>query len=515
MLAGEILRLAAARFPDKSALIEGERQLTYREFDRAANRAANALIRLGLAKGSRIAIVSPNSIEFAILYFGAARAGVIAAMPSTRSTAQDLAYMLDKVGAEALFFSGALAATIGAARKSVATLKHAIALGPADGAAGPSISFESFMAQGDDAPPDVPLDLDDPLAMTFTGGTTGFPKGVLVTHRARYTTVVTCNVEFGLDERDIVLVATPMFHAAGLFVWFKPAVMLGCTCVLMGAWDVGQFIDIVERHAVTGTLLVPTQLADLVGDARFSAERLRTLRHINYAGAPMPVALFDRLRTALPDVAFTENYGQSETGPMTIRRTFHPYDKRTSVGRPAHNVETRVVDARGRDVPPGVVGEIVTRGAHLLKEYWGEPAQTAALFRSGDGWLWTGDLGMRDADGFISLVDRSKDMIIAGGENIYPAEIENALYQHEAVAECAVFGIPDDRWGEVPAAHVVLHGGVRIGEAALIAFLETRIARHKRPRFVKFVEHLPKTAVGKIQKNLIREPYWQGRERKI
>ncbi len=515
MLAGEILRLAAARFPDKAALIDGERRLSYREFDRAANRAANALIALGLAKGSRIAIVSPNSIEFAILYFGAARAGVIAAMPSTRATVQDLAYMLDKIGAEALFFSGTLAGTIGAARKPVASLKHAIALGPVAGAAGPSIPFESFIALGDDAPPDVRLDLDDPLAMTFTGGTTGFPKGVLVTHRARYATVVTCNVEFGLDERDVVLVATPMFHAAGLFVWFKPAVMLGCTCVLMAGWDAGRFVGIVERHAVTGTLLVPTQLADLAADERFSAERLKTLRHINYAGAPMPLALFDRLRAALPDVAFTENYGQSETGPMTIRRAFHPHDKRTSVGRPAHNIEARVVDAGGRDVPPGVVGEIVTRGPHVLREYWGDPEQTAALFRSGDGWLWTGDLGVRDADGFISLIDRSKDMIIAGGENIYPAEIENALYEHEAVAECAVFGIPDDRWGEVPAAHVVLHGGVRLGEDVLIAFLESRVARHKRPRVVRFVESLPKTAVGKIQKNLIREPYWQGRARKI
>jgi acyl-CoA synthetase (AMP-forming)/AMP-acid ligase II len=351
--------------------------------------------------------------------------------------------------------------------------------------------------------------------MTFTGGTTGFPKGVLVTHRCRYATVVSCNVEFGLDERDVVMVSTPMFHAAGIFVWFAPAVMLGCTCVMLGGWDVGAFIDTVERQRVTGTLLVPTQLADLIGNPRFSAKRLATLRHINYAGAPMPVSLFDRARAVLPNVAFTENYGQSETGPMTIRRAFHPHDKRATVGRPAHNVETKVVDPGGREVPPGVIGEIVTRGAHVFKEYWGEPEQTAAAFRSGDGWLWTGDLGTRDEDGFISLVDRSKDMIIAGGENIYPAEIENALYRHEAVAECAVFGIPDDRWGEVPAAHVVLHGGVRVAEETLIAFLEGHIARHKRPRLIRFVEALPKTAVGKIQKNLIREPYWQGRERKI
>jgi acyl-CoA synthetase (AMP-forming)/AMP-acid ligase II len=285
--------------------------------------------------------------------------------------------------------------------------------------------------------------------------------------------------------------------------------------VMLGGWNVERFIDLVERHGVTATLLVPTQLGDLIAHPAFSRERLRSLRHINYAGAPMPVALYDRLTEALPDVAFTENYGQSETGPMTIRRAFHPHDRRATSGRPPHNVETKVVDAEGNEVPPGVLGEIVTRGTHLLKEYWGDPEQTAALFRGRDGWLWSGDIGMRDADGFITLVDRSKDMIVSGGENIYPTEIENALYEHEAVLECAVFGIPDERWGEVPAAHIVLRAGVAVTEDTLIAFAAERIARHKRPRLVRFVAELPKTAIGKVQKNVIRAVYWQGRSRAI
>jgi fatty-acyl-CoA synthase len=513
MLIGELLRLSAARFPDKVALIEGDRQLTYREFDRAANRAAQALLALGLRKGDRAAILSFNSIAFAILHYGAARAGVILAALTTRATPRDLAYMLNKVGARALFFDGSLGAMAQTARGEVASLKHLVALGEADGAG--SISFAQFMERGHDEAPAVTLDVHDPYAMTFTGGTTGFPKGVLVTHHARYATAVTCGVEFGLDERDICLIATPMFHAAGLYVWFQPAVMLGCACVFIGPWDIARFVEAVERHRVTGTLLVPTQLADLVAHPAFAVERLATLRHINYAGSPMPLALLDRLEAALPNVAFTENYGQSETGPMTVRRAFHPRDKRGTSGRAAHNVETRVVDFHGRPVAPGTVGEIVTRGAHVLKEYWDEPEQTAALFRSGDGWMWTGDLGVCDADGFITLVDRSKDMIISGGENIYPTEIENALYQHAAVAECAVFGIPDERWGEAVAAHVVLRDAASVTEDALIAFAGERVARHKRPRLVRFVERLPKTAIGKVQKNVIRAAYWQGRERKI
>jgi acyl-CoA synthetase (AMP-forming)/AMP-acid ligase II len=507
MLAGELLRLAAARFPDKPALIDGDRRLTFREFDRAANRAAQALLALGLRKGDRIAVLSPNCMEFAILYFGAARAGVIAAMLTTRATQPDLVYMLNKIGARALFHADALGAVVQPVAAQVASLEHRIAMDEK--------CFAAFMAKGRDEAPDVPLDVDDPLGMTFTGGTTGSPKGVLVTHRARYTTAVTCGVEFGLDERDVCVVATPMFHAAGLFVWFQPAIMLGCTCIVLPGWNVERFIALVERHAATATLLVPTQLADLVAHPAFSAERLRTLRNVNYAGAPMPLALYDRLTEALPNVAFTENYGQSETGPMTIRRAFHPYDRRATSGRPPHNVETKVFDAAGNEVPPGVRGEIVTRGAHLLKEYWGDPEQTAALFRGGGGWLWTGDIGVRDADGFIALVDRSKDMIVSGGENIYPTEIENALYEHEAVLECAVFGVPDERLGEVPAAHVVLRAEARVTEDALIAFTAARIARHKRPRLIRFVEALPKTAIGKVQKNVIRAAYWQGRSRAI
>ncbi len=512
MLVGEILGYAAARFPDKIALIDGERRMTYRELDRAADLCAGAIAALGLDKGARLANVAPNIMEQLVVYFGAARAGVIVAQISVRVTAADLAYILDKIAAEAMIYASELAPVIAAARPRARALKALVAIG---GAAEDAISFERFMAGGSGGPPPVMLLDDDALAMTFTGGTTGFPKAVLVTHRARVATAVTCGVEFGLDERDIAVLAAPLFHAAGLYVWAVPALMLGCTCVLLPSWNAPRFIELVERHDATATLLVPTQLADLVAHPAFSAARLKTLRNVNYAGSPMALALYDRLTAALPQVGFTENYGQSETGPMTIRRPFHPHAKRGTVGRPAHNVETRVVDHEAREVAAGVVGEIVTRGAHVLKEYWDDPEQTRALFRRGDGWLWTGDLGVRDEDGFISLVDRSKDMIVSGAENIYPTEIENALYKHPTVLECAVFGIPDDKWGEVPAAHVVLRQGVRATPDELIEFVAARIARYKRPRLVKFVDTLPKTAVGKIQKNLLRDPYWQGRSRKI
>lgn len=516
MVIGEILRRAAARFPDKPALIDGQRQVTYRELDQLADRCAAGLAAAGFKTGDRLANIAPNVVEQMVLVFGAARAGVILGQVSVRASVNDLAYILDKIEASGLSFWGELAANIKAARVKARPLRQIVSIGMGGARAGADVvSFDVLLERGGASAPKVAIADDDAFAMTFTGGTTGFPKAVLATHRARYVNAVTCGVEFGLDERDICVLAAPLFHAAGLFVWAIPAIMLGCTCVLLRSWDAASFIATVERHGATATLLVPTQLADLVSHPAFSRDRLASLRNINYAGSPMALALYDRLTAALPHVGFTENYGQSETGPMTVRRPFHPHDKRGTVGRPAHNVETKVVDHDGRECPPGVAGEIVSRGEHLLKEYWGEPEQTRALFRTGDGWLWTGDIGVRDGDGFISLVDRSKDMIVSGAENIYPTEIENALLQHPAVLECAVFGIPDDRWGEVPAAHVVVRPGHEPAAEQLVEFVAARIARYKRPRLIKFVDALPRTAVGKIQKNLIRDAYWKGRPRKI
>ena len=226
-------------------------------------------------------------------------------------------------------------------------------------------------------------------------------------------------------------------------------------------------------------------------------------------------SLLERVQAALPHVAFTENYGQSEVCPLTIRCPEHGEDKLGTVGRPAFNVELNIVDTGGRSLPAGRIGEIVTRGDQLFDGYYRDPEQTNAAFPMRDGWLWTGDVGYIDDDGFLTLVDRSKDMLVSGGENIYPAEIENALYGHEAVAECAVFGIPDDHWGEVPAAHVVLSRNCSATESELIDYCASRIPRHKRPRLVRFVEQLPRTPVGKIRKAELRDRYWRGRDKRI
>ena len=517
MLTGELLRLSARRAPGRMAIVGADRRLSYRELDAEANRLAHALLHLGAGRDTRVAIMSSNRSEYAAVYFGSARAGVLLAHISTRCTVDNLVYMLDLVGAEIFFFENQSADLVEQARTRLPGLKHLISLDSPDDGEGSTDarSIHDLIASMATTPPVIDIHDTEPLGITFTGGTTGFPKAVLVSHRARAATAFAAAADFGLGESDIVAATTPLFHCAGLFVWFAPAIMLGTTVVMLPGWDVEQFMEATEREGITAAFFVPSQLNDLVSHPAFSAKRLRTLKNIGYAGAPMGRSLLERVREALPHAGFTENYGQSEACPLTVRRPGHGEDKLGTVGRPAFNVELDIVDEKGRSLPTGRIGEIVTRGEQIFDGYYGNPGQTSAAFPLRDGWLWTGDVGYLDEDGFLTLVDRSRDMLVSGGENVYPAEIENALYGHDAVAECAVFGIPDDRWGEVPAAHVVLSANRTATENELIEFCAARIPRHKRPRLVRFVDELPRTPVGKIRKAEMRDSYWRGRERRI
>jgi acyl-CoA synthetase (AMP-forming)/AMP-acid ligase II len=518
MLVGDFLRDSASRAPQRVALIGRGQRLTYAQFDAESNRLANALLGLQLGNSAKVAILCRNCPQYAITYFAIARTGYVSAHCSTRSSADELAYVLNKMEAEVLFLDSCFAPLVADVLPKLVRTIRLLMIGEPDDPAHPCkdvTPIDEFVKDQSTDAPDVVQDECDPLAITLTGGTTGLPKGVLVSHRARCASALAAAREFSLDETDIVAASTPLFHTAGLFVWFATAVLQGTTIVFPESWDPAEFMRLVEQEKVTAAFLVPSQLNDLVTHPAFSSVALHTLRNIGYAGAPMVRALAERIRAALPNVMFTENYGQSEACPITIRREEHGASKRETVGRAASNAEVGIVDQQGHLLPPGEIGDIVTRGDQVFDAYFNDPQETDEAFRLGDGWLLTGDVGFLDSDGFLTLVDRSKDMLVSGGENVYPAEIENALYQHEAILECAVFGIPDDRWGEVPAAHVVLVPDVVVSEEELINFCANRIARFKRPRVVRFVDELPKTNVGKIHKNVLREPYWEGRERKI
>ena len=514
MLVGDILHQSRVRAPDHIALIARDQRLSYAEFEERASRLANALIDLKLDKGAKIAILSTNRPEYAIAYFAIARTPYVSAHCSTRSIASELVYVLNRVEAEVLILEGAFAALISDVLPELNRSPVLILLDQSSEFENATYIDDFVRGFSTELPGSTPHESDG-LAITLTGGTTGFPKAVLVSHRARCASAVAAAEEFGLDENDIVIASTPLFHTAGLFVWFATAVLQGTTIVFSEAWDAVGFMIIVEAEKVTAAFLVPSQLNDLITHPEFSSDQLKTLNNIGYAGAPMSRALFERVRSMLPNVSFTENYGQSEACPITIRCDRHGADKLGTVGKVASNAELGIVDQEGEMLPAGEVGDIVTRGEQVFDEYFNDPEETARAFRLPAGWLLTGDVGFIDEDGFLTLVDRSKDMLVSGAENVYPAEIENALYQHDAVAECAVFGIPHERWGEVPAAHVVLSPNASISTDELIDFCVSKIARFKRPRIIEFVDSLPKTAVGKIRKNELRAPYWAGQDKKI
>jgi len=539
---GALLRESAMRHPGRAAVVGyrgGERlALSYATLDRAADRLANALVSEGYAKtpdrpGRWLAILSPNDADYAAVHFGAARAGCPLAHVSVRANEAGRAEMLARVGAELLFVHAGLADEACALLAASPTLKRVVVIGGGKR----TELLDAFVAGAPEADPPVAVLPDDPASVTFSSGSTGAPKGVLVSHRNR--TLASClgAQAFELADDDVMACTTPLFHVAGLFMWLQIGIRRGLTVVLLEKWAPDLFADAIERDGATAAFLVPSQVTALLDDPA-AAARVRQggggLRHLNISGAPMPSGLLDRALGAWPGLDIVEHYGQSESCPLAYRPAAFARAKPMSAGRPC--VEMAVLDGTGRPLPQGEAGEVASRGEHTLLGYigndiGGDTGDGAGLadLRAGDGWLRTGDIGRIDEDGFLHLIDRSKDVIVSGGENIFPAEVERALYRHPAVSECAVFGVPDDKWGEVPAAHVVANGAAWDGaapddardttglpdEAALIDFVATQIPRYKRPRFVKFVETLPRTAIGKIQKNVIRSEYWKGRERAI
>ena len=512
---GEILRETASRAPDRTAIIDGAVRMSYGELDRAADRFANALLARGLGKGRAVAILAPNQADYPVFYFGAARAGCLQAHLPIRYTADDLARVIARTGIEAVFADAELLAVLGEARANLPGLQTVVRIGAQKtGSAENVISLDAFLAGADETPCPARIDADEPFCITYTGGTTGHPKGVLVTHAARVLSSEMAWPVFRLAEDDIVYLASPLYHVAGLFSWFTTGIHGGCTFALARQWDAGGFIDLVAAETITAACMVPTQINGFLSDPGFSKKKLKSLRYINYGGSPMPDALLDRVLEHFPDIVMFEHYGQSEIGPACYRAPERAHDKVGSVGVPFAELRLKIVDRDNATVPRGKIGEVIVKASYLFKGYYRDPGQTAAAFTK-DGWLKTGDLGYRDEEGFLFLVDRAKDMIISGGENIYPAEVENALYAHKAIAEAAVFGIPDDHWGEIPAAHVVLKPGAEASASQIEDFVATKIARHKRPRMIVFVDSLPKTSIGKVRKNILREPYWRGHDRRI
>ncbi|WP_028602995.1 class I adenylate-forming enzyme family protein [Ottowia thiooxydans] len=504
MLTGDMLRRAAERFPEKTAVIWQDVQITYGQLEAQSNQFANALGSLGLAPGAKVAILCRNRPEYASAFFGAARSDVVFVNVSVLYSPEELQYVLEQAEAEVLLFEDAFAERVLAVLPLLPRIRHSYVIGEAQSGLP---SFFSLLKGFPETPPRVSIGDADPFCITYTGGTTGRPKGVLANHRARSVTAHTVVVESKLDESDVVAIVTPLFHVAALNIMLQPAILVGATVVLLPKWDVRAFSECVRDHAVTAAFMVPTQVAMVLSDADFNAADYASWAKLNFSGAPMPDWVQQAMLERLSKVRLTQFYGQSEMGIVAVMKHEDLPGRLGSVGRQAFNADLALLDTNGKPVSQGEVGEICARGENVMLEYYRDPVQTEK-FRA-HGWAWSGDLATFDKDGYLSLVDRSKDMIISGGENIYPKEIEIVLYEHEAVAECAVFGVPDKTWGELPVAHVQLKPGTSVSAEALIEYCTTRLARFKRPRTVKLGDDFPRTAIGKIQKNILRDQYKQ------
>ncbi|TFZ04415.1 AMP-binding protein [Ramlibacter rhizophilus] len=513
MLTGDMLRRSATRFPDKPAIVfrgpAGVRRVSYRQLDADADRLANALLALGLPRGATVSMLSRNLPEYGTVFFGVARSGLLQNNISVLYAPEELAWVLNKSRTQVLIFDAAFADKVAAIRAECPGIRHYLCIG--DSADAPSLA--TFLETASAEPPAVQLDEREAFCMTYTGGTTGRPKGVLMNHRARAITAHTVVVEEHLTAEDVVGIVTPLFHVAALNIMFQPAVLIGATSVFVTPWSADAYLDAVEEEGITAAFMVPTQANALAIHPQLESRALASWTKLSFAGAPMPDWVQVELMRRLPGLRLTQIYGQSEMGVIAaLPHTALPA-KLGQVGRQPYNVDVAVLRSDGTRAAVGELGEVASRGDNLMMAYYDEPEQTTGFFRVGGGWGLSGDIGVMDADGYLTLVDRAKDMLISGGENVYPKEIENVLYELPQVAECAVFGIPDDKWGEVPAAYLQLKPGQALSEAEVVAQCEAKLARLKRPRLVKFVDGFPKTPIGKIQKNVLKEPYWEGRKK--
>jgi long-chain acyl-CoA synthetase len=504
---GDIPRKGFAIHRNRVAMVFDNRNITYGELEDRVNRLANVLLGLGLKKGDRVTIMAENTFKYIEVYFGAAKAGLSVTPLNYRLSDKELAYIINDSEATVFFTGdGQEQRTIGL-KSDLKAIRHWVSL---DNEVEGFMFHEDLLAKASGIDPMVDVDENEVAILMYTGGTTGLPKGVMLSHRNLLTGHYALIIGYSFTRNDTTCFSLPMFHVA---IW--PVIcllMMGGKSVILPRPDVGKILETIQNERCTHMVLVPTVLQWLVDDPRTNQFDLSSLRLITYAGSPMPLQVLKRCMDNFGPI-LAQGYGMTEAAPFV---TVHCADDHVlegprsrllgSVGKVGVCVESRVVDEDDHVLPPGEIGEICIRGKNIMKGYWKNPELTAQALRG--GWLHTGDVGMIDEEGYIFLMDRKADMIITGGENVYPAETEDILYQHPAVGECAVVSAPDDKWGERVQAVVVLKAGQSATEKELIDHCKGKLAGYKCPKSIKVWEELPKTSVGKILRREVKKHFW-------
>jgi fatty-acyl-CoA synthase len=494
----------ARKTPDAPAILYAGRRLTYAGLDDRVRRLARALRGLGAGPGSRLAYLGPNHPAFLETMFATWSAGAIFVPLNMRLAGPELAYQLADCGAALLVYAPEQAAVVAGIRGEAgrgAGLRHLVALArPAAG----DRDYESLLGGPPPGPEDLPVSLDEPALIMYTSGTTGRAKGATLTHGNITWNAINVVVDADFRADEVALAVAPLFHTAALNMLCLPAMLKGGSVLIEPAFDPVRVLELITGYRVTSMFGVPAIYDAMAASPGWAEADTSSLRMLMCGGAPVPDATIRRYTSR--GLTFIQGYGMTETSPgALLLDAEHALAKAGSAGVPHFFTDVRVVGPDGAEAGPGERGEIIVAGPNVMRGYWGQPEASAAVLA--DGWLHSGDVGTADEDGYVSVVDRIKDVIISGGENVYPAEVENALLSHPGVADCGVIGIPDGRWGEVGRAVVVLRPGRSASEADILGFLDGRLARYKIPKSVHFASGLPRTATGKILKKQLRETH--------
>ncbi|MGA7488930.1 MAG: long-chain-fatty-acid--CoA ligase [Xanthobacteraceae bacterium] len=513
---GDVIERNARYFPGKTAVVFEGRRITYAEFTARVRRFANVLASYGMQRQARFAVLAQNCVEYFEAVGAAELTGFIAVTLNWRLSTPELAQIIADSTPTVLIFEAQFGPQVDALRRQGTSVERFIVIGTATHGAE---SYEELLAGASDAPPPLRPEPDDGVYLIYTSGTTGRPKGVLLSHRAILSAAISISWEQGVRPSERMLIVMPLFHI-GAKINQLANIVLGTTIVLHRAFDPAAVLRSIEDEAITCAHLAPVMVRSLLDSPELTRFRRDSLQSIQYASAPMSVALLREAMAAFGPI-FTQVYGMTECVVGTI---LHAHEHRpdgtpaearrlASAGQPFFDHAIRVVRPDGCDCAAEEVGDILIRGPSLMSGYWNNSAATVESLR--DGWMHTGDVGFFDSEAFLFIVDRKKDMIVSGGENIYSREVEEALLTHPAVLQAAVIGVPDARWGESVKACIVLRPACSASADELIGHCRSLIASYKKPRSVDFLDALPRLFNGKIDKKELRAHYWQGQTRQV